>query len=91
MEVRYKSKKLKVGDKVVPTVPGSKVKTIKAEVDDERFQLSDGSIWLKKILKTYYVNGYSAKDRISSYFSARFLKFLFFGTFFSLQNLYYKL
>lgn len=51
MEVRYKSKKLKVGDKVVPTVPGSKVKTIKAEVDDERFQLSDGSIWLKKYLK----------------------------------------
>lgn len=51
MEVRYKGKKLKVGDKVVPTVPGSKVKTIKAEVDDERFQLSDGSIWLKKYLK----------------------------------------
>ena len=51
METRYKSRKLKVGDKVIPIIPGSKLKTIKAEVDDERFQLSDGSIWLKKDLK----------------------------------------
>lgn len=51
METKYKSRKLKVGDKVIPIIPGSKLKTIKAEVDDERFQLNDGSIWLKKDLK----------------------------------------
>lgn len=51
METKYKSRKLRVGDKVIPIIPGSKLKIIKAEVDDERFQLSDGSIWLKKDLK----------------------------------------
>lgn len=51
METKYKRRNLKVGDKVIPNVPGSKPKVIKAEVDDERFQLSDGSIWLKKDLR----------------------------------------
>lgn len=51
METKYKKGVLKVGDKVIPNVPGSKPKTIKAEVDDERFQLSDGSIWLKSNLR----------------------------------------
>lgn len=51
METKYKIRKLRVGDKVIPVIPGSKPKTIKAEVDDERFQLSDGSIWLKRDLK----------------------------------------